>query len=252
MWWMAGCDGRVPIFYSEKSSGRALAACMADLVEEKMKEGIELNLIQEAIHAMNPRVIAGPLSLRQAYELALGWGWAASAALQENRDVPVEPIGREEAVSILGEQKTLVLESRLRERYGMSRTNPGFRVEREGNSPLRRDGNLRKRVVELYSKKRQSIAAIVKELRLQGFDVAAGSVVTMLDDAGVTRRSTSGGRGKLIISNLEELAERNKKGESLRTLSEEIGVAQLTLTLRLEEAGLKNPPASRRHLAPKS
>lgn len=120
-WWVVGCDESVPHFYRAKTGRSAVAAFRADLVEMERGSGVSLRDARFIVRRLEPHVIEGPLTAREACDLDLGWLWAI-AICDESHSLSLEPTmpaTRDDAVKWLGEERAIRMERAVRRWYGL-------------------------------------------------------------------------------------------------------------------------------------
>ncbi|MCP9209533.1 hypothetical protein [Streptomyces cucumeris] len=105
----------------------------------------------------------------------------------------------------------------------------------------------RDEVVRRYRDKGELVETIVRDLRSRGITTSQATLYTILREEGVPRVRSKGAR-PTKVPDLKQLAKRyaRGRGESLCSLAKEAGVSACVLAARLEEAGHKKSPPSRR------
>lgn len=122
-WWMVGCHGSEPHFFSADTGRSAVAQFRAHLVEmERQGAGLSIRDARYVVSGLNPCVLEGPLTTERAFELDLGWVLARHIADgQTGFEVnAINPITPTEALKHHLDADTVNrLEHNARQRYGL-------------------------------------------------------------------------------------------------------------------------------------
>jgi hypothetical protein len=126
-WWICDlADETSPggHLYEAPNARSALAKFRADMVEHYLAAATSRTHARDIVRANRPRVYGGPLTAAEAFEHELGWAWAWEMCSPKYRsDVYCSPDGRatrDEAVMILGERITALMERQAGDVYGLS------------------------------------------------------------------------------------------------------------------------------------
>lgn len=236
-WWMIGGSDEVPHFHYANSAGHALAVCLVERVDQKVRDGVRRPKAQEAVRKLNLHILRGSMDPHEAYSLHIGWVWSAAAAIKEGNETPTQPLTRDDAVQRLGEEKVQQLQNVLADKYKIARH------PKERTGPSRRktsfmqDAALVDEVVELHVRDKKNPREISEHFKSRGVEISYDSVRKMLERRGVF--SPQHNTKRIEIPNLKRIGARYANGETLVALAKELGISQGVLARRLTEAGYK-------------
>jgi hypothetical protein len=118
-WWVVSGDGMVNHYYPAPTGRSARATFRADLIEGFHSGGFTRAEAILKVRGLNLVILRGPLTTEEAYQDVLGWTWAETICDQNHATevIPLRPASREDAVAVLGEDRTALIEHQLRTRY---------------------------------------------------------------------------------------------------------------------------------------